>query len=274
MPGGTVVPVPAQRPQTSSARSARFDFTGSTVLVTGGGSGIGAAIAAAFLGAGANVAVAGRRREPLESVVAGHPAERTAVISADLATSAQVDSLVAEVVARFGALDVVVANAGAYAGGAITEVDDAAWERMRSTNVDGTFYLARAAAPHLEASRGSLVAVSSVSGERGDWGQAGYNATKAAMTVLVRSLALDWGAAGVRANVVAPAMTATAMSGVSDVDDDALAPARERVALGRIGVPDDIAGAVLFLASDAAAYITGAVLPVDGGTSASTGQVR
>lgn len=264
--------MPSRPPGT--ARNASFDFTGSTVLVTGGGSGIGAAIATAFLEAGANVAVAGRRREPLESVVADHPVERTAAISADLAISAQVESLVAEVVERFGALDVVVSNAGVWAGGAITDLDDAAWERMRSTNVDGAFYLARAVAPHLEASRGNLVAVSSVSGERGDWDQAGYNATKAATTVLVRSLALDWGAVGVRANVVAPAMTATAMSGVADVDGDALAPARERVALGRIGVPGDIAGAVLFLASDAAAYITGAVLPVDGGTSASTGQAR
>lgn len=257
----------------AAARAARFDFTGSTVLVTGAGSGIGAAITAAFLDAGADVAVVGRRREPLEAVVADHR-ERTAVLTADLGSSAEVEQVVAEAVERFGALDVVVACAGAYAGGAITELDDGAWARMRATNVDGTVFLARAVAPHLVASRGNLVAVSSVSGERGDWGQAGYNATKAAMTVLVRSLALDWGADGVRANVVAPAMTATAMTGVEDVDDEALAPARERVALGRIAVPEDIAGAVLFLASDAAAYVTGAVLAVDGGTSASTGQAR
>ena len=255
------------------ARTARFDFTGSTVLITGAGSGIGAAITTAFLRAGANVAVLGRRREPLEAVVADHP-ERAAVLTADLGSSAEVEEAVGEAVERFGALDVVVAGAGARTGGAITDVDDAAWARMRATNVDGTFFLARAVAPHLIASTGNLVAVSSVSGERGDWGQAGYNATKAAMTVLVRSLALDWGEHGVRANVVAPAMTATAMSGVDDVDDEALAPARERVALGRIAVPDDIAGAVLFLASDAAAYVTGAVLAVDGGTSASTGQAR
>ena len=259
-------------PQVS--RSASFDFSGSTVLITGGGSGIGAGITRAFLAAGANVAVTGRRLEPLEAVLSDHPAVRTVALRADVGHRSDVDDAVAAVVERFGALDVVVNNAGTWVGGNITDVDDEAWDRLRATNIDGAFYLARAVAPHLVASKGNLVAVSSVSGIRGDWGQAAYNASKGALTLLVRSLALDWGQDGVRVNAVAPSMTSTEAMGSPDPWSEELAAARDRVALGRIGRPQDVAEAVLFLASDAASYITGAVLPVDGGTSASTGQAR
>jgi meso-butanediol dehydrogenase/(S,S)-butanediol dehydrogenase/diacetyl reductase len=252
--------------------TATFDFTGSVVLVTGGGSGIGLAITRAFLGAGATVAVTGRRRDRLEQALAGVPAERTLALPADLADGGQVAGVVRDVVARFGRLDVVVSNAAGYETGPLTELADEAWERLRATNVDAFFHLAKAALPHLAASGGTLVAVSSVSGDRGDWDQAAYNATKAAVTNFVRSLALDWGARGVRLNAVAPAFTLTAMNEGVGRDEAALAPFVDRIALGRPGEPEDVAPAVLFLASDAARYVTGAVLPVDGGTSASTGQ--
>ncbi|WP_298802717.1 SDR family NAD(P)-dependent oxidoreductase [uncultured Pseudokineococcus sp.] len=255
-------------------KTTTHDFTGSVVLVTGAGSGIGAAVARAFLDAGATVAVTGRRREPLEEVVAGRPGERTAVLTADVSDGAQVRDLVAGVVERFGRVDVVVSNAAAYAGGEVTDVADEDWEHLRATNVDGFFHLAKAALPHLEASGGTLVAVSSVSGDRGDWGQATYNATKAAITNFVRSLALDWGPRGVRLNAVAPAFTRTPLTQGVWSDEDALATMVERVAVGRPGEPEDVAPAVLWLASDAARYVTGVVLPVDGGTSASTGQGR
>ncbi|WP_380171931.1 SDR family NAD(P)-dependent oxidoreductase [Kineococcus sp. DHX-1] len=249
-----------------------FDFRDSVVLVTGGGSGIGAAVATAFLEAGATVAVTGRRRDRLEQVLAPHPDDRTLALPADLADGAEVRQLVADVVERFGRLDVVVSNAGVHAGGPITELSEDEWSAMRAVNVDGFFHLAKAALPHLASSGGNLVAVSSVSGDRGDWGQAGYNATKAAVTNFVRSLALDWGSRGVRLNAVAPAFTLTEMTEGMGRDEDALAPFVDRIALGRPGEPEDIAPAVLFLASDAARYVTGAVLAVDGGTSASTGQ--
>lgn len=255
-----------------AAKTTTHDFTGSVVLVTGGGSGIGAAITRAFLDAGATVAVTGRRRERLEQVLEGHPAERTAAMPADVSDGAQVRDLVAGVVERFGHLDVVVSNAAGYAGGEITDVADEDWEALRATNVDGFFHLAKAALPHLAESRGTLVAVSSVSGDRGDWGQAAYNATKAAITNFVRSLALDWGSRGVRLNAVAPAFTLTELTEGMGRDEASLAPFVDRIALGRPGEPEDIAPAVLWLASDAARYVTGAVLAVDGGTSASTGQ--
>ncbi|GAB3301830.1 SDR family oxidoreductase [Geodermatophilus aquaeductus] len=254
--------------------SATFDFTGSVVLVTGGGSGIGLAITRAFVDAGATVAVTGRRRERLESALEDVPTERAAVLPADVSDPAQVRQVVADVVDRFGRLDVVVSNAAGYESGEITDLADDAWERMRATNVDAFFHLAKAALPRLAESGGNLVAVSSVSGLRGDWGQAGYNATKAAITVFVQSLALDWGARGVRLNAVAPAFTFTEINQDVPRDEASLAPFVNRVALGRPGEPEDIAPAVLFLASEQARYVTGAVLAVDGGTSASTGQAH
>lgn len=248
------------------------DFTGSVVLVTGGGTGIGEAVTHAFLDAGATVVVTGRRADRLESALEGYPQERAAARVADVSDAQQVRELVAWVVETFGHLDVVVSNAAAYASGPLTDLDDDAWQALRATNVDGFFHLAKAALPHLARSGGTLVAVSSVSGDRGDWGQAAYNASKAAVTNFVRSLALDWGADGVRLNVVAPAFTRTELTAGMATDEAALAPFVNRIALGRPAVPADIAPAVLFLASSAAAYITGAVLAVDGGTSASTGQ--
>lgn len=177
-------------------------------------------------------------------------------------------------VRRFGHLDVVVSNAAGYTNGGLTDTDDEDWERMRATNVDGFFHLAKRTLPLLAESGGNLVAVSSVSGLAGDWGQAGYNATKAAVSNFVRSLALDWGPAGVRLNAVAPALTRTGAVAAVTEDPSLLEKFTDRVALGRIGEPEDIAPAVLFLASDAARYVTGVVLPVDGGTSASTGQAH
>jgi meso-butanediol dehydrogenase / (S,S)-butanediol dehydrogenase / diacetyl reductase len=257
-----------------STGTSHFDFTDSVVLVTGGGSGIGLAITRAFLAAGATVALAGRRKEPLEEALRDAPAERTAAIPTDLADKEQIGQLVDEVVRRFGRIDVVVSNAAGYANGDITELDDADWEAMRATNIDGFFHLAKKVLPVLARSGGNLVAVSSVSGLLGDWGQAGYNASKAAISNFVRSLALDWGPAGVRLNAVAPALTRTGAVAAVTEDPDLLAKFVDRVALGRIGEPEDIAPAVLFLASDAARYITGTILPVDGGTGASTGQAR
>jgi meso-butanediol dehydrogenase/(S,S)-butanediol dehydrogenase/diacetyl reductase len=189
-----------------------------------------------------------------------------------MSVGTEVERVVEETVERFGRLDVVVSNAAAYAPGDLTELSDEDWVSMRSVNIDGFFHLAKAALPHLERSTGTLLAVSSVSGLAGDWGQAGYNATKGAVSNFVRSLALDWGMRGVRINAVAPALTDTAPVRAVTENSELLAQFENRVALGRIAQPTDIAPAVLFLASDAAAYITGVVLPVDGGTSASTGQ--
>lgn len=249
-----------------------YPFEDKTVVVTGGGTGIGRAIVRAFLDNGANVAVSGRRPGPLAEAVEDYPADRVLTVTNDIGHPTGAAELVTAVKERFGRIDVVVSNAAGYAGGDITDLTPEAWETLRAVNVDGVFRLAQAALPELVVSGGNLVAISSVSGLFGDWGQAAYNATKHAVIGFVRSLALDYGSRGVRINAVAPAFTVTDMTaGVGD-DEASLAPFENRIALGRPARPDDIAPAVLFLASDDARYITGTILTADGGTSASTGQ--
>ena len=251
-----------------------YDFAGRTVLVTGGGTGIGRAIAEAFLANGANVAVSGRRRDKLDEALAAHPTERTLAVEADVSQDASVAALVAAVTERFGSIDVVVNNAAAYTSGGFDELGVEDWEAIRSTNIDGFVNVARHSLPELEKTGGNLVVVGSVSGLRGDWGQAAYNATKAAIMNFVQSLALDYGPRGVRLNAVAPAFTVTPITAGAAADPEVAAAAINRVALGRLGQPEDVAPAVLFLASPDAGYITGAFLAVDGGTSASTGQAH
>lgn len=249
-----------------------YPFTGKTVVVTGGGTGIGRAIARAFLDNGANVAISGRRPEPLAEALDGYPPDRTLTVVNDIAQPGEAAKLVAAVKARLGAIDIVVSNAAGYASGDLPDLSQDAWEALRATNIDGLLYLAQAVLPELTATRGTLVAVASVSGLNGDWGQAAYNATKHAIVGFVRSLALDYGNRGVRINAVAPAFTLTDMTAGVGCTTEQLAPFVNRIALGRAGTPRDVAPAVLFLASPDAAYITGTVLAVDGGTSASTGQ--
>ncbi|MFF0991362.1 SDR family NAD(P)-dependent oxidoreductase [Kocuria nitroreducens] len=253
---------------------ASFPYDGTVVVVTGAGSGIGQAIARAFLENGASICVVGRHEPPLQETVQGFPEERVLMRTADVSDRTEVDDMISAVVDRFGRLDVVVNNAGVFEGGEIDDYDDAAWQRMHGINVDALLFVARAAMPWLQRSRGNIVAISSVSGMRGDWGQFAYNATKGAVNAMVQSLALDAGPHGVRANVIAPAFTATRLTR-DRLDDPGFAAAlADRVALGRAATPEDVARAVLFVAGPDAGYITGAVIPVDGGTTASTGQPR
>jgi len=249
-----------------------YDFSGKTVLVTGGGTGIGRAIALAFLDNGANVAISGRREDKLLETLDGRPDDRTLAVVSDVGDPDDAKALVAAVVERFGQLDVVVNNAAAFTSGPFTDTAPDDWEQIRRTNVDGFVNLALNALPELERVGGNLVAVASVSALRGDWGQSLYNASKAAVHNFVQSLALDYGSRGVRLNSVAPAFTITPITEGMTQDAELIKKFTNRVALGRPGLPEDVAPAVLFLASDDAGYITGATLTVDGGTSASTGQ--
>jgi meso-butanediol dehydrogenase/(S,S)-butanediol dehydrogenase/diacetyl reductase len=248
-----------------------YDFSDKTVLVTGGGTGIGRAIALAFLDNGANVVISGRREDKLREALDGQSDDRTLAVVSDIGDPADARALVASVVDRFGQLDVVINNAAAFTSGQFTDTADD-WEQIRRTNIDGFVHLALHALPELEKTGGNLVGVSSVSALRGDWGQSLYNASKAAVRNFIESLALDYGSRGVRLNSVAPAFTITPITEGMTEDEALIAKFTNRVALGRPGRPEDVAPAVLFLASDDAAYITGATLAVDGGTSASTGQ--
>jgi meso-butanediol dehydrogenase/(S,S)-butanediol dehydrogenase/diacetyl reductase len=253
---------------------ANYPYTGTVVLVTGAGSGIGEAIALAFLEQGATVCLVGRSVEALARVSSAFPPERACTIAADVTDRHQVDALIATVLERFGRLDVVINNAGTFEPTAIEDYDDEAWERMRRVNVDAVMLVTRSAIPALKATRGTVITVSSIAGMRGDWNQFGYNATKGAVNAMMQSLALDLGGDGIRVNVIAPAFTRTRLT-EERLDDplfhDAL---RNRLALDRAAEPNDIARAALWLASPDAGYVTGVVLPVDGGTTASTGAPR
>ncbi|KGJ74457.1 3-oxoacyl-ACP reductase [Cryobacterium roopkundense] len=253
---------------------ATYPYAGTVVLVTGAGSGIGRAIARAFLEQGASVAVLGRTQQTLLDAVNDFPAERSLALVTDVTSRPAVETAVDAIIGRFGRLDVVVSNAGTSEPSDIASFEDDAWERMRGVNLDSLITLVRASAPALKATRGNLVAISSVSGIRGDWKQFAYNATKGAVNALVQSLALDLGEFGVRANVIAPAFTASRLTQARLDDPNFSARLLDRVALGRAATPADIARAVLFIASPDAGYITGAILPVDGGTTASAGTPR
>lgn len=247
-------------------------FEGKTVIVTGSSSGIGEGIARRFAVEGANVVLNSRSREDLEKVAADMDEGRTLICEGSVDRAAFATEIVSKTVERFGRVDTLVNNAGVAAFGPISEVADNDIDRIFDINVKGVIYLCRAAVPELKRTGGSIVNTSSVSGIGGDWELSIYNASKGAVTNLTRSLALELGKDGVRVNAVLPSLTRSDMS-EGMFDNKPLIDAFERrIALGRVGEPEDIAGPVLFLASDDAKFVTGVNLPVDGGVSASNGQ--
>lgn len=248
-------------------------FTGKVVIVTGASSGIGEATARRFSEEGAMVVIAARDAAALQEVADALPAERTLAQPTDVSDYAQVEALVAAAVAKFGGLDVMVNNAGVATQGEATEASLDDWERIMSINAGGVFHGCRAALPELKKRKGSsIVNTSSVSGLGGDWGMSFYNASKGAISNFTRALALDHGKDGVRVNAVAPSLTFTGMTGDIESDPALLAKFAERIPLGRGAQPSEIASVIAFLASEDAGFVTGVVLPVDGGVTASNGQ--
>ena len=249
---------------------AEFDLTGRVALVTGGGTGIGRATALLLAARGADLAIAGRRPEPLAQTAEDIRAlgRRALAVPGNVRRADEARGLVEAVVAGLGRLDILVNNAGGAAGHAgLAKVEPGKWERDIELNLSASHYCAQAAFPHLKASGGCVINVSSLAGMHGTKGVGAYSAAKAGVQMLTRVMAAEWGPSGVRANCVAPGMIATeaARRGWEKNGFDAAAAARKTFPLGRYGEMDDVAQAIAFLVSDAASYITGETLAVGGG---------
>jgi len=239
-------------------------------LVTGGGSGIGAATARRLAADGWAVAITGRRREPLDALADELGA---LALPGDVGERADAEAAVAATVEHFGGLDGLVLNAGrSGAPGSLLEVDPDGFADVHRVNVLGSLVTARAAIRPLLERKGALVAVSSVAGLRAAPDSVAYCSSKAALVMLAQCIAVDHGPAGVRANVVCPGWTRTpmgdrAMAGLAGGPEQAYAEATRHVPLRRACGPEEVAGAIAWLLSDDASYVNGAVLTVDGGST-------
>ena len=241
---------------------ALFRLDGKVAIVTGASAGLGARFARVLHAAGAKVAITARRLDRLESLAAELPG--SLAIQCDVSDGAQREQLVSKVVAHFGRVDILVNNAGITKDGLLMRMSDQDFDDVMNVNLRSVFIACRAAArPMIRGKFGRIVNIGSVSGVEGNKGQANYSAAKAGLIGLSKSVAKELGSKGVTANVVAPGFVETDMTAFLGPDDKK--KVSEHITVGRLGVPEDIAAAVSYLASDDAGYITGQVLVVDGG---------
>jgi 3-oxoacyl-[acyl-carrier protein] reductase len=241
---------------------------GKLALVTGASRGIGRAIAVDLARHGADLAIVGRDDAALEATAsearAARPDARVLVLTGDVADPAAVDRVVAAAHKEFGRVDIAIANAGQASDGLIIRSKPADLDRMLDVNLKSAFYLCSAVSKIMLKQRaGSIVLVSSIVGVAGNAGQAAYSASKAGLLGLAKSVAKELGSRNVRVNAVAPGLIETAMTAA--MPEQARAHYLATIPLGRAGTPDDVSGVVTFLCSDAARYVTGQTIVVDGG---------
>lgn len=246
-----------------------MNLDGRAALVTGAGTGIGRATAIRLAGAGARVALAGRREGPLRDVAAAIGEGASCVIPGDVTRGDDARRMVETTVGELGGLDILVNAAGILQAGSIesTSLDD--WDHMLDVNLRAVVQLTQLALPHLERRRGNIVNISSVTGTRAFPGILAYCVSKAGVDQLTRCLALELADRGIRVNAVNPGVVVTELHRAGGMGEEQYAAFLERGKsthpLGRVGRPEEVAEVVLFLASDAAAWMTGGTLPIDGG---------
>jgi len=239
-------------------------------IVTGAGSGIGRATARRLAADGYRVTLSGRRETALRESAAQMSASPKLVMPGDVTDPAAVTGMIAATLERFGRIDVLVNNAGISRSSPFAEVTLRSWQEVMAVDVESIVLVTQAALPALVASGGNVVNVASVAGLGGDPGMTIYNAAKGAVVNLTRSLAVELATQGVRVNAVAPSLTTT--DATADIPAADVAEFVRRIPLGRAAEPNEVASVIAFLAGADARFVTGVVLPVDGGLRAGSGQ--
>jgi NAD(P)-dependent dehydrogenase (short-subunit alcohol dehydrogenase family) len=252
---------------------AEFSLEGKVALVTGAGRGLGRAGALALARAGADLALVSRTRSQLEETAAAveRLGRKAAVLTADIRSGAEVEAAVRGAVAELGRIDILFNNAGTNVRKPVVETSDEDWHTVVETNVKGVFVVARAVARRMIQQRsGRIINMSSMSAVSAERDKVVYASSKAAVSQFTKGLAVELAPHGVTVNAVAPGYMLTPLvRGYLEADEARRERILQRIPLGRLGAPEDIGGALVFLASDAARYITGATIAVDGGWTAS-----
>lgn len=242
---------------------------GKVAIVTGAGTGIGRACALALAGAGAKVALVGRRKAPLTSV-ADEIGGSAKVFPADVSKKSEIDRVLAEVSSQFGDINILLNNAGVLHIGTAEQISEDQWDETFNVNVRGVWLFSTAVLPAMrQAGGGSIINMASVLGLNGARNRASYAASKGAVVLLTKCMAIDHGHENIRVNAICPSFIETDLTAaVLSKAPDPSAVRKERIAvhpIGRLGLPEDIAGLAVYLASDESAWVTGTAFPVDGG---------